>query len=868
MEHNSSDILFENQKIVDVHMEKEVKKSFIEYSMSVITSRALPDARDGMKPGQRRILYAMYEDRLTHDKPFRKSATTVGNVLGRYHPHGDAAVYGTMVRMAQPFSLRYPLIEGHGNFGSVDGDPAAAYRYTEARMSKIADEMLRDLEKNVVPMVKNFDNRLDEPTVLPSRFPNLLVNGSMGIAVGMATNIPPHNLGEVIDAAVYRMENPDCSVTELMQFIKGPDFPTDGIIYGKNGIIEAYTTGKGRIMVRARAQVEEEHHRIIVTEIPYGVNKSLLCENIAQLVKDKKIEGITELRDESGRDGMRIVVEYRRDANGQIILNQLYKYTQLQDTCAVNMLALLNGEPKILSLPQILDCYVEHQENVITRRTQFDLDKALARAHIFEGYKVALDNIDEIVQIMKTSKSIPESKATLMERYALSDPQAQAIVDMTLGKLTGMERQKIEEELLRLHNLIAELRAILADKNKIMEIVRNEMNEIKDKYSDARRTEIVEAEDDIILEDLIERHECVITLTGSGYIKRLPADTYSAQHRGGKGVIGMTTKEEDYVEKMLAVNSHSYLMLFTNTGKVHLRKAYQIPEASRTAKGTNVVNLVELESGEKITSLVSVPAFTEDEYLTMITKKGVIKRTLLTEYEYHRKGGKIALNLDEGDELLFVKRTHGECDIIIATHEGNAVRFSESNVRVMGRTARGVRGIALRGEDYVTGVAVVAEGEKLLTITENGYGKRTDFEDFRLMKNRGGHGVCVHNISEKTGLLAGIVSVSEDDDIMIITNQGQIVRTPAAGIPVYSRTASGVIVMRLSEGQSVANVTKLASEPEPEEVGTTAAPNAVADSEETPEESAAETNDTDVEPSEGDGTEFASTEETDSDTEI
>ena len=798
-------------------MEKEVKKSFIEYSMSVITSRALPDARDGMKPGQRRILYAMFEDHLTHDKPFRKSATTVGNVLGRYHPHGDAAVYGTMVRMAQPFSLRYPLVEGHGNFGSVDGDPPAAYRYTEARMSKIADEMLRDLDKNVVPMMKNFDNRLDEPTVLPSRFPNLLVNGSVGIAVGMATNIPPHNLGEVIDAAIYRMDNPECTVPELMQYVKGPDFPTEGIIYGKNGIIEAYTTGRGRIMVRARAAIEEEHRRIIVTEIPYGVNKSLLCESIAQMVKDKKIEGITELRDESGRDGMRLVIEYRRDANGQIILNQLYKYTQLQDTCAVNMLALLNGEPKTLSLPQILDCYIEHQERVITRRTQFELDKALARAHIYEGYKIALDNIDEIVHIMKTSKSIPESKATLMERFGLSDIQAQAIVDMTLGKLTGMERQKIEEELLRLHNLIEELRSILADINKIKDIVKKEMTEIKDKYSDPRRTEIVDAEDDIVIEDLIERHECVITLTDSGYIKRLPADTYSAQNRGGKGVIGMTTKEEDFVEKMIAVNSHSYLMLFTNTGKVHLLKAYMIPEASRTAKGSNIVNLIEIESGEKVTSIISVPEFTDDEYLTMITKQGVIKKTLLSEYVAHRKGGKIALNLDEGDELLFVKKTQGECDLIIATAEGNAVRFSEENVRPMGRTARGVRGISLRGDDYVTGVAVVTEGEKLITITEKGYGKRTDFDDFRLMKNRGGHGVCVHNISDKTGRLAGIASVSEEDDIMMITDQGQLVRTPASGIPVYSRTASGVIVMRLTDGQAIVNFTKVAkSEEEPE----------------------------------------------------
>ena len=822
MENKASDILFENQKIIDIEMEKEVKKSFIEYSMSVITSRALPDARDGMKPGQRRVLYAMYEDHLTHDKPFRKSATTVGNVLGRYHPHGDSSVYGTMVRMAQPFSLRYPLIDGHGNFGSVDGDGAAAYRYTEARMSKIADEMLRDLDKNVVPMMKNFDNRLDEPTVLPSRFPNLLVNGSMGIAVGMATNIPPHNLGEVIDAAVHRMDYPDCTVADLMEHVKGPDFPTEGIIYGRSGIIEAYTTGKGRVMVRARATVDEEKRRIIVTEIPYGVNKSLLCESIGNLVKDKKVEGITDLRDESGRDGMRIVIEFRRDANGQIILNQLYKYTELQSTCAVNMLALLNGEPKILSLPQILDCYIEHQESVVARRTKFDLDKALARAHIFEGYKIAIDNIDEIVEIMKTSKSIPEAKATLSERFGLTDAQAQAIVEMTLGKLTGLERQKIEEELARLYALIKELREILDNVDKLREIVKTEMLEIKRKYSDARRTEIVDAEEEIELEDLIERHECIITLTNSGYIKRLPADTYSAQNRGGKGVMGMTTKEEDFVEKMIAVNSHSYLMFFTNFGRVHMRKAYRIPEASRTAKGTNIVNILEIGAGERITSVVSVPEFNDDEYLTMITKQGVIKKTLLSEYEYQRKGGKIALNLDEGDELLFVQRTDGNSEIVIATREGNAVRFSEGEVRAMGRTARGVRGISLRGDDYVVGVAVVTEGEKLITMTEKGFGKRTEFEDFRLMKNRGGHGVCAHNISDKTGLLAGIASVSDEDDIMIITDQGQIVRTHVANIPVYSRSASGVIVMRLSEGQSVVNFTKLAREEEETESEETA----------------------------------------------
>ena len=814
MKENNDNLLFENQKIVDIGMEKEVKQSFIEYSMSVIMSRALPDVRDGMKPGQRRVLYAMYEDNLTHDKPFRKSATTVGNVLGRYHPHGDSSVYGTMVRMAQPFSLRYPLVDGHGNFGSVDGDGAAAYRYTEARMSKIADEMMKDLDKRVVKMVKNFDNRLDEPSVLPSRFPNLLVNGSVGIAVGMATNIPPHNLGEVIDATIYRMDNPECTVSDLMEYVKGPDFPTQGIIYGVNGIIEAYTTGKGRVMVRARAEVEEDKRRIIVTEIPYQVNKSLLCESMADLVKDKRIEGITEIRDESGKDGMRIVIEYRRDANGQIILNQLYKYTQLEDTCAINMLALVNGEPKILSLPQILDHYIAHQESVIIKRTEFELEKAKARAHIFEGYKIALDNIDAVVEIMKTSKSIPESKTRLMESFGLSDLQAQAIVDMTLGRLTGLERQKIEDELARLHALIAELEGILADIGKVRQIIKDEMTAIKDKYSDDRRTEIVAAENEIILEDLIERHACMITMTHTGYIKRQPVDTYSAQKRGGKGIIGMTTKEEDFIEHAVAVNSHSYLMLFTNTGKVHVRKAYMIPEASRTAKGTHIANLLELNDGESITAIISVNDFDPNHYLTMVTRQGVIKRTLLSEYEIQRKGGKIALSLDEGDELMFVKCTDGSCDLVLASHDGSAIRFSEENVRPMGRTARGVRGISLREGDTVAGVAVADDSKWLITVTENGYGKRTPFSDLRTMRNRGGLGVICHNLTEKTGLLAGIATVDEQDDIMMITDQGTIVRTPVADINIYSRSASGVIVMRLSEGQKLVTFTKVAREDE------------------------------------------------------
>ena len=810
--HDNDVYLFENQKIVDINMEKEVKKSFIEYSMSVIMSRALPDVRDGMKPGQRRVIYAMYEDHLTHDKPFRKSATTVGNVLGRYHPHGDSSVYGTMVRMAQPFSLRYTLIEGHGNFGSVDGDPPAAYRYTEARLDKIADEMTRDLEKEVVEFQPNFDNRLREPTVLPSRFPNFLVNGSVGIAVGMATNVPPHNLGEVIDGTIYRMENPDCSVSELMQFIKGPDFPTYGTIYGTQGIIDAYTTGKGRISVRAKAEIDEEHRSIIVSEIPYMVNKSMLCEAIADLVKEKRIEGITDVRDESGRAGMRIVIEYKRDANAQIILNQLYKYTQMQDTCAINMLAVVGKEPKVLSLTQILDYYIEHQESVIRRRTEFDLNKAKARAHIFEGYKIALDNIDEIVEIMKTSKSIPESKQTLIERFGLTDIQSQAIVEMTLGRLTGMERQKIQDELDRLHALIEELEGILADESKIKEIIKEEMLEIKNKYSDERRTKIEIAEDEIDLEDLIEKHNCVITMTRAGYIKRLPADTYSAQRRGGKGITAMTTRDEDFIEKVAAVYSHSILMFFTNKGRVQTMKAFRIPEASRTSKGSNLVNMLQLSDGEKVTSMISVNEFCEGEYLTMVTRNGVIKKTLLSEYEYQRKGGKIAINLDEGDQLLFVTKTDGNEELIIASHEGSAVRFDERGVRPMGRTARGVRGINLREGDYVIGVVKVEEGKKLLTVTENGYGKRTDFDDFRLMKHRGGLGVTAHNITEKTGNLSGILSVDDNDDVMMITDSGIIIRTPAKDISSYSRAASGVIVMRLEEGQTIANITKVARE--------------------------------------------------------
>jgi len=810
-------IEFPEQKIVPVDMEKQVRQGFIEYSMSVITARALPDVRDGMKPGQRRILYAMYEDNLTHDKPYRKSATTVGNVLGRYHPHGDSAVYGTMVRMAQDFSYRAPLIQGQGNFGNVDGDGAAAYRYTEARLSKIANVMMTDIEKDVVDMVPNFDNTRKEPVVLPTRFPNLLVNGAVGIAVGMATNIPTHNLGEVIDGTVAMLDNPDITVEELMEHIKGPDFPTYATIYGTKGIRDAYATGRGRVAVRATCEIDEEENVLLFTEIPYMVNKSALVKTIADLVNDKRIEGITDIRDESGQAGMRIVVECRRDANLQVILNQLYRYSDLQATFSVNMLALENGVPKIFTLREILANYIAFQKEIITRRTQFDLDKTLAERHIYEGYKIALDHIDEIIALIKASASVADARNALMEAFGLSEKQAQAIVEMTLGRLSGMERQKIEDRLAYLNERVDELSGILADPEKVKAIVREELCEVRDKYADPRRTVIVEAEDDIDLEDLIERHACVLTLTNAGYIKRLPADTYTAQHRGGKGVIGMATKEEDFIEKVVAVNSHSHILFFTNLGKVYMQKAYQVPEASRTAKGTNVINLLDIEQGERVTAMIEVCEWDDEDYLVMVTKKGIIKRTLLSEYAYHRKGGKIALNLDEGDELVFVKRTDGSAELIIATHEGNAVRFAEYEARAMGRTARGVIGIRVAEDDFVCGVAVVEEGKKLVTVTDNGFGKLTEFDDFRLMKNRGGKGVTAHKLGDKTGYLTGVATVDENDDLMMITDQGTVIRIPVEGIPTYSRTAGGVIVMRLTDGAKLVNFTKVQKEEELDE---------------------------------------------------
>lgn len=800
-------------------MEHEIKQSFIEYSMSVIISRALPDVRDGMKPVHRRILYAMYEDHLTHDKDFYKSATTVGNVLGRYHPHGDSSVYDAMVRLAQPFSLRYPLVEGQGNFGNIDGDPPAAYRYTEARLARISNDMLSDIDKNVVDFMPNFDNRRKEPVVLPARFPNLLVNGSVGIAVGMATNIPTHNLGEIIDGTVYLMDNPDAELPEIMEFIKGPDFPTGALIYGSAGIHEAYATGRGRVIVRSRVEIDEEDHRLIVTEIPYQVNKSMLVEAIANLHKDKRVDGITGIRDESSEEvGIRIVIEHRRDVSGQILLNQLYKYSQLQDTCAINMLAIVNGEPKVLGLKSILQHYIAHQEDVETRRVKFDLDKAEREAHIFEGYKIAIDNIDRIIEIIRASMSIPDAKEQLIAEFSLSEAQAQAIVEMTLGRLSGLERQKIEDRLATLAGIIADLRSILADESKLKAIIKEDLLEIRRRYADDRRTELVPVEDEIIYEDLIEKHTCVITMTHAGYIKRQPASTYSAQRRGGKGIIGMTTKEEDFIENVSVASSHSYIMFFTNTGRVYMKKAYQIPEAGRTAKGSNIVNILELTEGEKITSGISVESFGEGEYLIMVTRRGIIKRTLLSEFEYQRRSGKRAIELDEGDELLFVRHTKGDAEIVVASHEGNFVRYREDEVRVMGRSARGVRGIKLSDEDFVTGVALVDESKQLLTVTEGGYGKRTPFEDFRVMLHRGGSGVTGHKISDKTGKLCGIATVDENDDVMMITNEGTIIRTPVSGIPVYSRTAGGVIVMRLSDGASLVNFTRVEREPEDSEL--------------------------------------------------
>ncbi|MDD4124979.1 MAG: DNA gyrase subunit A [Eubacteriales bacterium] len=811
----------EGQKITDIDIQKEIKTSFIEYAMSVIIDRALPDVRDGLKPVHRRVLYAMYDDKLFYNVAFRKSATTVGNVIGHYHPHGDLAVYDTMVRMAQDFSLRYPLVEGHGNFGNIDGDGAAAYRYTEARMAKISNLMLQDIEKDTVDFVPNFDNRLKEPSCLPCRFPNLLVNGSIGIAVGMATNIPPHNMNEVIDAVIYCMDHPDCTIRDLMQFVKGPDFPTAGIIHGTSGILEAYLTGRGRVKVRAKADFEEKHGKtsIIITELPYQVNRSMLLGNMAQLVKDKKVEGVSDIRNESGRKGMRIVIELKRDANPQIVLNLFYKYTQLQDTCAMNMLALVNGEPKTLNLKEMLVYYLLHQRDVIIRRTRFELNKAEKEAHIFEGYKIAIDNLDEVIKIIRASDSVSDAKANLMNRFGLDDLQAQAIVEMTLGRLSGMERLKIEERLAQLYERIQELKNIIADESKIDDIIKTDLLDVKEKFGDARRTAIEEAEDDILIEDLIDREDCVITVTNAGYVKRLPVETYSAQRRGGKGITAMSTKEEDFVQNVYISHSHDCLLMFSNKGRMYIKKCYEIPEASRTAKGTNIVNLLQLDESEDITAAIPLREFSEDEYLVMMTRMGIVKRVVLNEYNTRRTTGLYAVTLDEDDELLYVMKTDGKYNILAATRNGMSIAFNENDIRPMGRHARGVRAIKLDENDFVVGAMAIpqaSEGESVLTITANGYGKRTKSEDFKL-QNRGGKGIICHSLNDKTGLLVGISLVGEDDDVMLITDSGIIIRTAVSEIPVYGRNTSGVIIMRTSGDSFITGFTKVSPEKDDDE---------------------------------------------------
>ena len=798
----ANDLRFADQKIIDVDLEKEMKKSYIDYAMSVIVSRALPDVRDGLKPVHRRILYAMYEDNLTAERPYRKSATTVGNVLGRYHPHGDASVYDALVRLAQDFSLRYPLIDGHGNFGSVDGDPPAAYRYTEARMAKLAANMLTDIDKDTVDFVPNFDDKLKEPFVLPSRFPNLLVNGSSGIAVGMATNIPPHNMREVCDAICYVIDNPEATLEDICRFIKGPDFPTGGIIMGRAGIRAAYATGRGRIVVRCRAEIEEYQtgrFRIVVTELPYMVNKARLIENIADLHKEKRVDGITDLRDESDRDGMRIVIELRRDANPQVVLNQLYQFTQMQETFSVINLALVHNQsqPKVLTLREMLDEYIQFQYQVVERRTRYDLRKAQERAHILEGLKIACENIDEVIHIIRTSYD--NAKERLMERFQLSDVQAQAILDMRLGRLQGLEVEKIENELEGLRQKIAHLEDLLAHSEKIFAVVKEELTELRNKYGDERRTEISLVENELDIEDLIEEEQCAYTLTRLGYIKRMPVSAYRAQRRGGRGVNAMTTRDEDIVETVFTASTHDHVLFFTNLGKVLRLKGYMIPEASRAAKGTNIVNLLQLESGERVTAMIPIKEFAEGAYVFFATKQGVVKRIRLSELHTARKAGVRVININENDELIGVRLTDGQDKILLCTRKGRGIRFDENEVRAMGRSATGVRGIRLAEDDYVVGVACDSDGQYLLTVTENGYGKLTEPSEFT-EHHRGGGGITAHNLTEKTGLLAGIKCVNLDQDILLITDAGVIIRTGVETIRVCGRASQGVILMRLDEG--------------------------------------------------------------------
>jgi DNA gyrase subunit A len=833
MKERSEDISFPDQKIVEIKLEKEMQTAYIDYAMSVIVGRALPDVRDGLKPVHRRILYTMYEGGLTSNNKFSKSVATVGDTLKKYHPHGDQSVYDAMVRLAQNFSMRYPLVEGRGNFGSVDGDPAAAYRYTEARMARISNEMLRDIDKETVNYISNFDESRKEPVVLPSRFPNLLVNGSSGIAVGMTTNIPPHNLGETIDAVICVLDNPDATLDDLMEHIKGPDFPTYGSIMGRSGIRAAYGTGKGRIKVRAKTEMEEfgqNRTRIIVTELPYQVNKARLIENIAEQVRDKRLEGISGLRDESDREGMRMVIELKRDANPQVVLNRLYNATQLQTTFAIVLLALVENQtqPKILTLREILDEYIAHQQEVLVRRIQYDLRKVQERAHLLEGLRIAVDHIDEVIQIIRSSYD--DAKERLIGRFSLSDVQAQAILEMQLRRLQGLERDKIEQEYQELLEKIKWYQSLLASDELRNDLLKKELLEIKDKYNDPRRTMIETVEDEIDVEDLIEEEDCVYTLTNVGYIKRIPASAYRAQRRGGKGITAMTTREEDFVETLFVASTHDYILFFTNQGKVHRKKGYLIPEAGRTAKGTNLVNILPLEPGEKVNTMIHVREFPENQYLTMITKTGTVKRITLASINTARKSGIRAIHLEEDDELISVRETDGNQNIILATHEGMAICFQETDVRVMGRDAVGVRGIRLRDGDYVVGAARARKNGTLLTVTENGYGKRTKIQEYLRggsledreetdlqPQRRGGYGLQNYAITEKTGKVAAVKVVDEEDDIMIISDDGTIIRMAAKDVNLYGRNTRGVILMRVAEDAKVISLARTEREEAEEE---------------------------------------------------
>lgn len=812
-------------KVIPVDLEKEMKKSFLEYSMSVIVARALPDVRDGLKPVHRRILYTMHENNLTPDKAYRKCADTVGSVLGRYHPHGDASVYDAMVRMAQDFSLRYPLIDGHGNFGSVDGHPAAAYRYTEARMSKMSLDMLTDIEKETVDFTSNYDDRLQEPVVLPSRFPNLLVNGSSGIAVGMATNIPPHNLCEVVDGICLLIDNPDADMAEIMEKIKGPDFPTGGVIMGYAGIRAAYATGRGRIIVRARTEIEEHHNgrfRIVISEIPYQVNKLNLVKSIIELSDEKRIEGIADVVDHSSREGMRVVIDLKKDANPQVVLNQLFSFTQMQTTFGVIMLSLVDGVPRILTLKQMLEEYIKFQCDVITRRTLFELRKAKERAHIWEALKTACDFIDEVIAIIRSSKDTPMAKERLMERFSFDDVQADAIVKMRLGQLSGLERQKIEDELEALRIRIAELEEILADEHKVKAIVKEECLKMRDKYGDERRTDISAVSGEVDIEDLIPVEDCVLTMTRFGYIKRQAVDVYKSQRRGGRGIMGMSTRDEDFAETMFICSSHDYIMFFTSMGRVYRLKCYEVPEGGRTAKGMNVVNLLPLAPEERVTAMIRVSEFEGDQYLCMVTRKGIIKRTRLDAYSNARKSGLIAIDLDEGDELAWVRMTDGYQTLIVGTRKGMAIRFDENDARVVGRTARGVKALTLDEGDEVIGMSVCRENGLLLTVTETGYGRRSELTDYRI-QSRGGKGLTNYH-TEQFGDVAAIKVVDEGDDIILIASDGIIIRTSADEVRLCRRPSKGVRVMRVEEGSRIVSLARAPHEEEQDTVGEEAAP--------------------------------------------